>query len=394
MKILILHQHFKIPQRGGAIRSYYLAKALVGKGHEVIVLTGHNEAYRDEIIDDIRICWLPVAYDNRFGFTARSFSFLSYVVQVLRRSNLYRDAAICYAISVPLTTGLASLWIKRRYKIPFIFEVGDLWPDAPVQMGFIKNRMFKRLLYNLEQKIYRQAESVVALSVSIKKAIEEKMPGKTVHLIPNMADTCFYKPSAKDPLLEDKFGVKTKFVISYIGAIGVANGLDYVVNCAKAAATAELPVHFLLCGDGAMLTKLKEQKQQYLLSNLSFIPFQNRDGVLDVMNVTDAIFVSYAPVPILETGSPNKYFDGLSAGKLILINFGGWIKDEIEKYQCGIYLSPEDPLSFVQKIKLFLADRSLVQRYQQSARSLAEQCYARKDLGKKYVDVVLGEVGK
>ena len=89
---------------------------------------------------------------------------------------------------------------------------------------------------------------------------------------------------------------------------------------------AGLPVHFLLCGNGALLDFFKRIVQQYQLKNFSIIPPQNRNGVKEVMNVTDAAFICYKPLPVLETGSPNKYFDGLAAGKLILVNFGGWIK--------------------------------------------------------------------
>jgi glycosyltransferase involved in cell wall biosynthesis len=389
VKVLILHQHYNTPEQGGAIRSYYLAKALADLGLNPIVITAHSKkAYVVERSKGIEVHYLPVPYNNRFNFYQRGVSFLRYVTGAIRLAGKFRDAKMCYAISVPLTVGLAALWIRKRYKIPFIFEVGDLWPDAPIQMGFVKNYFLKRALYALEKLLYNEAQSIVALSPAIKIVVERKVKRKTVHLIPNMADTDFYKPAAKDPALENKFGVTGKFVVSYTGALGVANGLDYYIECARVCQQASLPIHFLLCGDGAMLDHLKKAVERLALQNLSIIPFQNRNGVREILNVTDASFTCYQPFSILETGSPNKYFDGLAAGKLMVINFSGWIQEEIEQQACGVYCDPRDPGDFARKIKPFLADRSTLIRYQQAARSLAETSYSRRKLSEKFVEII------
>jgi len=390
---LILHQHFKAPQHGGAVRSYYLSRALVDKGIETVVITAHNEPkYRKESVEGIQVHYLPIPYDNRFGFYRRSLSFFKFIVKSVQLSTAQKDADVCYAISTPLTTGIAAMLIGRRLKIPYLFEVGDLWPDAPVQMRFVRNPFLKKGLYWLEKRIYRNALAVVALSPPIRDAIKKKVPGKTVHVLPNMADTDFFKPQEKLPALEEKFGVKGKFVVSYIGAIGVANGLHNFLQCAAACQHERLPVHFLLCGDGAMLHDLKALAMSLGLGNLNFVPFQNRDGVARVMNVTDANFISYQPVSILETGSPNKYFDGLAAGKLTVVNFGGWIRDEVEKEGCGIYVHPEKPQDFVNAIKPFLDDRKRLTQYQQAGRQLAERNYSRKMLGEEFWEMVRSAV--
>jgi glycosyltransferase involved in cell wall biosynthesis len=387
VKVLILHQHFNIPDKGGPLRSYYLAKALISKGHQVSVITGNAKSFRQEVIEGIDIHYLPVPYDNKFGFSARSKSFMQFVFGAIRVSKNIK-ADICYAISVPLTVGLVAVWNKKRYKMPFIFEVGDLWPDAPIEIGVIKNSFFKFLLFRLEKFIYQQAESIVALSPSIKKRIEEKISRKKIDLITNMADVDFFRPETKDAALEKKYNTSGKFVVSYIGALGVANGLNYFLECARSAQKADLPVQFILCGVGGMTDNLKKSSDRLQLKNISFIGFQNREGVREIMNVTDAVFISYKPIPILETGSPNKYFDGLAAGKLIIVNFGGWIKDEIEKNECGIFIDPKHPSEFVKQITPFLESQSHLKNYQQRARHLAETNYSRKKLSEKFTGIV------
>jgi len=265
--------------------------------------------------------------------------------------------------------------------------VGDLWPEAPIQMGFIQNFFLKRILFAMEKSIYNSADSIVALSPAIKKDVEQKVAGKMVHMIPNFADCDFYQPSEKSAELESKFATQGKFVVSYIGAVGLANGLDYFLECANASRKAQLHIQFFICGEGALRERLMASAQQLGLHNLTFVDFQTRAGVKELMNVTDAAFISYKNLPVLETGSPNKFFDGLAAGKLIVINFGGWIKTEIEEARCGLFVDPKHPTDFVKKISGFVADKKLLKQYQTAARQLAERKYSRELLSHQFANL-------
>ncbi len=389
-KILIVHQHFRTPQEGGAVRSYYLAKALVDSGVHTVVVTACNEGTRStRIVDGIHVCYLPVSYENRFGFYRRLLSFYGFTRAAVKVAAEHRDADVVYAISTPLSTGLAARSIKRRYGVPYVFEVGDLWPDVPIEMGIIRNSFLKELLYRVERTIYSDASVIVALSESIREGIAKKISGKQIHLIPNMADTVSFRPTKKGRKLEEKFDSIGRFVVSYIGALGLANGLHHFLNCAAVSQTDGLPVRFIVCGAGAMEGELKSHARKMGLTNLMFVPFRNREGVQEVMSVTDANFISYLPVEILQTGSPNKYFDGLAAGKLTIINFRGWIKDEIEREQCGVFVDPKDPADFVRKLRPFLEEDKL-KTFGEHARALAERKYSRKNLGAQYADLLVG----
>lgn len=306
----------------------------------------------------------------------------------VKQAATFKQIDLCYAISVPLTVGIAAQRIKKRYGIPFVFEVGDLWPDAPIQMGFVKNRFFKQRLYAVEHEIYQSATSIVALSPPIQSAIENKIENKKITMIPNMADLDFFEKTNKDPSLVLQYGVQGKFVVSYIGALGMANGLDYILECANASRKSSLPIQFMICGEGAIKPALAKSIQQLELENVTLLDFTNRKGVRDIFNISDAGFISYKPVPILETGSPNKLFDALAAGKLCIINFGGWIREEIESANCGIYVDPHQPSDFVKKIKPFLSDRLLLENYQFNARTLAEKKFSREVLSMKFIELI------
>lgn len=390
MKILILHQFYNTPGTGGALRSYYLARALADEGVQTIVLTTHDLPHR--IIksgEGVEVHYLPVTYNNRYGFFRRVYSFLKFVWNTVNYAGKFRDVDKVYAISTPLTTGLAAIWIKLRYRIPYYFEVGDLWPEAPIQMDVIRNAFLKSALYKLEKIIYEESDAIVALSPAIKAAIERKVAGKKVHMIPNMCDTEFFRPDRKDFGTEEKFGVVGKFVVSYVGTLGLANGLDYLIRCAALTKRTGLNIQFLLCGDGKVRDELINKVREQSLDNVTMVPFQNRDGVREILNVTDAVMVCYRPLTVLETGSPNKFFDGLAAGKLMILNFGGWLKEEVGNNQCGISVDPSNPRDFVEKIEDFLANADRLRQHQGASRKLAEEKYSRKILGNRFSGLFL-----
>lgn len=380
MKILYIHQYFKTPSEGGSIRSYYLAKGLVDHGYEVEMITTWNEgAYQVKDVDGIKVHYLPVYYDNHLKFGKRIVAFLKFVWLACKLVPKLNRPDICYAMSTPLTVGLIALWVKRKLGIAYYFEIGDLWPAAPIQMGFIRNPLLKYLLYALERHIYRKADKIIALSPGIRDSIETVVPDKDVYLIPNMADCSFFKMECKDPNYEALFNVKDKFVISYIGAAGKANHLEYLLDAAVSCQTNSYPVQFLVVAYGSELERIKRVAEAKRIHNINFLPYQSKTGLRKILNITDAIYISYAPVSVLQTGSPNKFFDALAAGKLVILNTNGWLREITELNKCGFYANPQTPETFIDKLSPFIKDPNLLFSYQKNARHVAEQYYS-KDL--------------
>jgi glycosyltransferase involved in cell wall biosynthesis len=390
VRVLILHQHFKTPSTGGAIRSYYLAKALLDHGHQVVVITADPEGLeRTETYEGIEVHYVAVAYNNSFGFYARGWSFLKFVFLAGGQARRVGHIDMCYAISVPITVSIAARWMRFWRRIPYVLEIGDLWPDAPIELGFVQNTLLKNFLFRIERMAYMKARSLVALSPAIQKVVQSRAPGKKVYMIPNMADCDFFKPESKNRSLEQKFGVEGKFVISYLGTMGFANGLDYVLECARMSAKAGQPVHFLLAGEGALKEGLVNSAQRLGLTNVTFLPHTNRDGVKEILNVTDAVLVCYRNVPILSTGSPNKFFDGLAAGKVIVINFSGWIRGEIERSECGVYVDPAQPSGFTAVVGKLISGSSEKAAYGARAQTLALEKFNRRRLSEEWVKSVI-----
>jgi len=369
VKILYIHQYFKTPGEGGSIRSYYLAKGLVNAGHEVTMITSHTGKYTFKEIDGIKVHYLPVNYDNRYGFMRRLWSFGRFVKLAKRKAAEVGKHDIAYVMTTPLTTGFIATYLKRKFDLPYYFEVGDLWPEAPIKMGVIRSKFLKRWLYSLEKQFYFEAEKVIALSPSIRNYIEKVSPNTRVHVIPNMADCEFFEPEYS----VGDFSESNKFQITYCGAIGKANHLEFMLDAARTSHMQKLPVQFNIMGYGSEMKRLKYDSRE--LSNVTFYPHSSKQKVKDLLEKSDAVYVSFKDIEVLGTGSPNKFFDSLAAGKLTIINFDGWIRNIIRKNKCGFYHDPKKPEEFIKKIKVFLASPELLVKYQRRGRKLAELYY-------------------
>jgi glycosyltransferase involved in cell wall biosynthesis len=388
MKILYVHQYFKTPSEGGAIRSWHIAKGMAHAGHEVIIITSHNNStLQIKYIDGMTVYYLPVAYDSSFGFLRRSFSFLSFLRQALNISLKIPNLDLCYATSTPITVGVIAYRLKRKKSVPYIFEVRDLWPEAPIQMGAIKNGIIKKILYDLEKKIYLHAEKIIALSPGIKQGVQRVCPDKKVIVIPNMSDCSFFQFEQKVPLFEETFSVKDKFVISYIGSAGPSNNLmcliELIVYCHAANKN---NIAFLIQAKGPDLKKIKTEVAKTEGLPVQFIPYSNKEGVKQLLNVSDAVYISFDTKPVLETNSPNKFFDALAAGKLIIVNVQGWLKELIEKEEFGFYANPKNPAACIEKIEPFIHDKTRLLDSQSNARRVAESSFSTEILVEKLLN--------
>ncbi len=382
MRILYIHQYFRKPEQGGALRSYYLAKALVQAGHTVELITAYNgEIYYQEDVAGIHVHYLPVAYDNNFGFGRRVFAFTAFVYRSISLALKIKDIDLCYATSTPLTVGFTALALKKLKNIPFYFEVRDLWPAAPIQLGFIRQKQVQQTLHRLEIYIYAQAKKIITLSPGIEAGIKPFKLASLLEMIPNMADTHYYttdcpaRPSEQAP-----------FYICYIGAMGVANKVDYLLDIAQACLNQNLKqVKFIIAGSGSEQERLQRRATAQNLVNITWVGKLNREQVRHYLAIAHATYTSFAPFPVLETTSPNKFFDSLASGKLTIVNVKGWLKELVEQHKCGFYADPENPSEFIQKLISFLQHPEVLAHAQRNARTLAEAQFSRKLLTNQFL---------
>lgn len=379
MKIIYIHQYFKTPTEGGAVRSYYLAKGLVDAGHTVEMITGGaKNGYDQRWIEGIKVHYLPVSYDQNFGFFRRISSFLSYVSKAKKLIKKLPRPDLLYVTSTPLTTGLIGLWAKKHLAMPYIFEVRDLWPQAPIEVGVIKNSLVKSYLYSLEKRIYQHALSLVALSPGIADHLRKVAPEKQIHLIPNFSDLGSFFPMEKEEKLLHHHGLENALTIAYTGALGKVNAVDELLNLAEMAKSKGKNWQFLIMGKGSHETQLKKIALEKALTRVHFIPFGSKEKVNEILSLTDFAWISFAHLPVLKTNSPNKFFDALAAGKAILVNHKGWVYDLVKTHQLGVSCQPSKLEPAFAKLEKLAENPNELDKMGHNSRKLAEQFFTKE----------------
>jgi glycosyltransferase involved in cell wall biosynthesis len=369
-RITIIHQHFKVPAEGGAVRSYHLAEALQRRGYDVQVVCANASPHHTNAPFPIHA--LKVKYDSQFGFWRRIWSFIRFA-KAAKTWCEQRDTGLLYLISTPLTVP----WVGYAIGKPYILEIGDLWPDVPIQMGYLQNPLLKRWLFKWERKLYESALGIVALSPAIESAIRAKSISTPVATFTNLADILFYRTekAGGDGYSSSGFDNQNPFILLYAGAMGVANGLDRMLKLATQ--VQHLPVKFVFMGKGPKKESLEQLAGTLELHNVQFLPHGNKEEVREQLQRANAVLVAYANYPLLSTGSPNKFFDGLAAGKPLFLTVEGWMKEIIQSHACGHSFVPEDTSSFVSALSNYLYSPEAYHTACHNASLLAEN-YARE----------------
>lgn len=389
MRIIYLHQYFQTPAEGGAVRSYHLAKGMVDAGMEVEMITsGNQKEYDIRWIDGIKVHYLPVSYDQKFGFFKRIKAFFEFSVQAKKLLRKISRPDLLYITSTPLTTGWIGLWAKRKLAIPYIFEVRDLWPQAPIEVGAIKNKFAIQYLRKLEKRIYQNALSLVGLSPGIANHLRQVSPNSEIHLIPNFSDTQLFFPQKRNDSLLKKYELESELTIAYTGALGQVNAVDELLELAQLAQQKGKSWQFLIMGKGKEEENLQRLAEEKCLKNLKFIPFGSKSQVNEILSLADFAWISFAHLPVLKTNSPNKFFDALAAGKAILVNHKGWVYQLTKKNGLGLSFLPgklEESFSNLENLE---SDLVRLQQMKQNSRKLAEQFFAKEQAVARLLRVI------
>lgn len=379
MKIYYIHQYFRTPEEGGAVRSYHLAKGLAEKGFEVEIITGSSQkSYDQRWMEGYKVHKLPVAYSQEFGFVERIRAFLDFVKKAKNLIQKLPRPDLLYISSTPLTTGWIGLWAKKKLAIPYIFEIRDLWPEAPIQVGAIRHPWLKSYLYKLEKKIYQNALSLVALSPGMASHIRQLPLATPVHVIPNFVDLNQFFPQKKSEILLRHFNLKNQLTIAYAGALGKVNAVDELLDLAQLAKEKGKEWQFLIMGEGSEKKTLQEKAKKLELEAVRFIPFGSKDKVNEALSLADFCWVSFAHLPVLKTNSPNKFFDALGAGKAILVNHKGWVHQLVKRHELGFSCLPGKMDQCFRKLESLENNPELLQDFQQNSRTLAEKYFGKE----------------
>jgi glycosyltransferase involved in cell wall biosynthesis len=381
MRIVYLHQYFLTPQMSGGTRSYELARRLVKAGHTVDVVTSDQQASSDfrgwRLTEEsgVRVHWASVPYNNRMGPITRIRAFVRFAVAATRKARKF-DADVIFATSTPLTIAIPAMLTAWSRRIPFVFEVRDLWPDVPIAIGAIRNPLIVAAARRLEITTYRRAQHIVALAPGMREEIVAKhIPPEKVSVVPNGADIdVFGVQEGPDPRIEHDWLGRNPMVL-FAGTLGVVNGVDYLIRLAAEVRTIAPEVRFVVLGDGSAANELEAlAKRLGVLGESVFLlgrtPKVEVARWLRTADMSIALFTG--PRIVWKDAVQNKFFDSLAAGVPIANNFDGWQSQIAEEADCGITLDAFDLKAAARELVGRLHDREWLDRASANARDLAQ----------------------
>jgi glycosyltransferase involved in cell wall biosynthesis len=403
MHIIYIHQYFTTPDQCGGTRSYEMSKRLIAAGHRVSMICGTTDTMNIQgktgtlirsNIEGIDVYRIIEPYSNSMGFVWRWYHFMRFAKKALKIAKTIKEVDLVFATSTPLTVGDPGRKAAKYHHCPFIFEVRDLWPEAPIDLGLLKNPILIYYLKCMELRAYRTATHCIGLSPRMVEGIAETgFPSEKITMIPNGSDLDAFVPSQcnTDIEAEQRFGKSGDIRFVYAGAHGLANGLHNVLESINILKQKNIQgVHFNFIGEGGKRDGLIQQSEEYSLQDyISWIPHMTKKELCHYLPQMDVGMLVFKNNPTIYRGtSPNKFFDYIASGIPVLTNYPGWLAGYINERQCGKVVPPDNPEAFADAVIDLMNQRNELKTMGSNARKLAEEVFSRDLLGKRFVETL------
>lgn len=388
MHIVYFYQYFTTPKGSWSTRCYEFARRWVARGDAVTVVTSVYDKsdltprhwLEHLTVEGIDVRVINVRLSNKHGILVRVGTFLVYAV-VASWYALTLRADVLVASSGPITAGVPGLighWCRR---VPMVFEVRDLWPEGAIQLGVLRNRLAIWLARQFERLCYRAASVVVALSEDMASAVRVTAPGARVEVVPNAADLELFG--------RDGHGHEHGLVV-YAGTLGRMDDCGQIVEAARVLqARGRTDIRLLLAGDGMERVGLEARCTELELGNVTFLGIRPKEEIVALLHRATCALVTFRPVPVLGSVSPNKLFDAFAAGVPVIQTTQGWIRRLLAASDCGLTVPAEDPEALADAVVRLVDDAGLRDRLAVNAARVARAQFARDDLAERMHDVLV-----
>jgi glycosyltransferase involved in cell wall biosynthesis len=402
VRIVYIHQYFKTRAMAGGTRSLEQAKRLVADGHEVHVITADSSgphrslSWHTTVEEGIHVHWLPVPYSNSMAFSARLRAFLRFAaLSTVRATRIGGD--VVFATSTPLTVAIPGIIASRLRRSRFVFEVRDLWPELPIEMGALRNRLAVRLAFALARAAYHDADHVVALSPGMAAGVAAHgYPSDRISVVPNASDLDLFADAdqAGARFRAEHAWLGHRPLVVYLGTFGQINGVSYLARVAAKAARIDPDVRFLCVGSGAEVEQVRRLATELgvLDRNLFILPAAPKSEMPAILGAATIATSLFIPVKGMEANSANKFFDALAAARPVAINYGGWQAELLHQSFAGIVLDPYDIASAAKQLTAQVRDETWLEQARLGARALACTNFSRDLLFQKLRSAVTGEL--
>jgi glycosyltransferase involved in cell wall biosynthesis len=406
MKILLIHHAFLEEDDFGGSRFNEMTKIWSNLGHDITVIASmvhyNGNKKRDEYVGKkfvkkhhgkITVWRCHTTESLNKSFTGRLWGYFSFMFSSLW-AGLFKVEGkfdVILVTSPPLFVGVSAFLISKIKKIPYVFEVRDLWPESAIDTGVLKNKYLIWLAYWIESLIYRNAKMINVLTPAFQQHLIQKknVPTSKLLMIPNAADFSISEQVLETfdrSMFREKLGWNDKFVILYVGAHGIANGLHQVIDvCQK---ITDPSVLFVLIGDGMTKNSLIKEANDKNIKNISFLDPVPKVDVFKYIIAADLGASILAKNDTFKTVYSNKTFDYMSCRRPILMAIDGASRKLIEESGGGTYVEPENTESYLNVISTYMHDRNLILSHGNNGYDFAKKNFDREHLALKYIDEI------
>ncbi len=408
MKILYVSQYFPPEMGAPAARAAELSRHWAAAGHEVTVLTGfpnhptgvvppeYRGKFRRLVIREktdganvVRTWLFP--FPNRKALE-RMLNYSSFCASAASTGLFLSRPDVVIATSPQLLVGLAGWWLARCQRVPFVFEVRDLWPESLAAVGMgSSNSLLHRTLAKIAGFLYRHSDRIVVVTPAFEDYLADhwRVPRHKISVIENGVETKLFAP---EPLngkaetdLRRELRSEGKFVVSYIGTMGMAHGLETIIAAAAQLQHANPDIVFLMIGEGAEKDRISALARERGLNNLRFVDQQPREKIPAYICASDVCLVLLKKTELFKTVIPTKMLEFMSCARPVILGVDGQARAILEEARAGLAIEPENSDALVNAIRYLAANRQAARDLGQNGREHILRKFSRRETAEKYI---------
>ena len=358
MHILFLTDNFPPEVNAPASRTFEHCREWVKQGQQITVITCapnfpkgkvfagyHNRLWQSETMEGIRVIrvWSYISAND--GFSRRVLDYLSFMITAFLAAFMVRRVDVVVGTSPQFFTVCAAWYVAACKRVPWVFELRDLWPDSIKAVGAMRDSLAIRMLHRLEMLLYRKATRIVTVTHSFRQLlIERGIDAEKIDVVTNGVDLSRFSLQPKDAELVEAFGLHGRFVVGYIGTHGMAHALETVLDAAELlqSSPGAENVLFLFLGDGARKVSLVELAQQRGLHNVLFLDTVSKDDVARYWSLVNLSVIHLRKSELFSTVIPSKLFECMGMGIPVLHGLSGESAEIVRREQVGEVFESEN----------------------------------------------------
>jgi glycosyltransferase involved in cell wall biosynthesis len=409
MKILFFSHYYTPEGNAPATRVSALCERWVKAGHDVTVVTcppnvpngivydGYANKRASEVISGVKVERVKLYIAANKGAVKRMFNFVSYFLKALLAALRMPKPDVVIATSPQIFCGYAGVWYKRLRHVPLVIEIRDIWPESMGAVGANIPKLAYWGLELIEKAMYRKCDRLVTVGQGYYDRLAEKgVPKDKMSIVMNGTDLAVYSPREKNAELLKKYGLEGKFVVSYIGTVGMACGLEVVLDAAEIISRKERKdrkeVVFVIVGDGAHREKLEAEAKKRGLSNVVFTGRQPKSSMPDWVSSSDANLVHLKKTELFTTVMPSKIFESAGCKRPIIMGVDGFAKKLVMDAKAGLDMTPESADSLVECVNRLASDPALCANLGENAYNNIAKIHNRDKQAEDYLETLKGIV--